>query len=162
MNTHLPDGRERARSLFFDAIGYYLVHSTTAGVPENFKRPLIGKAYPLSLSSFKSLSTVPLTVVSQTTVTVPYDNLGLFGPFLKSCQDMIVCFENGLAIVKSVRNTTLNANDSSSDQGRNSNMRRVVNLVEIELRFVNAYTGGSLDASLNEILSLDKNAIRAA
>lgn len=174
VTSHLHTGRERGRTSFFDELGYTMVSWNDHSVPTYIETPKLSWAYPNTMQRVSKISLVPETFVS-TEGTHHQDilkNTTILAEFLKKCGNMILVVEHGVNVATC---SDLSREDSGEDgteahvaEGRHTNpvvkkpLRRMVNLLEVALRFLNAYCGGSLDVSMESVLSNHSNVLRAS
>lgn len=59
--SHLNRGRERARTVFFEEIGYVLFCWSENEIQKEMGAPLLVSAYPCTTSSIEKIDTVTLT-----------------------------------------------------------------------------------------------------
>lgn len=160
---YMHDGRERARSHFFECLGYALGDWNTFVVSNEIDRPKVRWAHADATNSVTSILNVPETAQRGVHEGTVIDNMPLVSPFLKNCRDMNVTVEHGVRI--SHENGT-GAASSAEDQSEQCHsvrkLRRIVNLVEVALRFLTAFCGGSLHSTLNDIISSNSEMLRAA
>lgn len=62
ITVHLQNGRERARTNFFDELGYFFVRWTSHSVPIDIEPPTVASAYTGSVTAIVQLSAVPATL----------------------------------------------------------------------------------------------------
>lgn len=174
VTQQLHAGRDRSRTQFFSDIGYVLFPWTDSSIVRELCAPkmTLAWAYPESSSTVLSISDVPNTyTTSSEHYRSRYDNDIILGNFLKKAQNMIVIIQHGVNVRSDDVNEHGDSDDEllvASDSGRvivplrKTSVRRVVNLVEISLRFLHAYRGGTLDVSISDILSSNSEILRGA
>lgn len=174
VTPQLHAGRDRSRTQFFSDIGYVLFPWTENSAVCELHTPTLKLtwAYPGTTSTVSKIAEVPITQTRTGEISPEVsDNSTILGNFLKKAQDMIVIIEHGV----SVRQDDGNGYDEVSDEAfassdahgdimplKKTSVRRVVNLVEIALRFLHAYCGGVLDVSISHIMGSNSEVLRAA
>lgn len=173
ITSHLHMGRDRARNLFFDEIGYAMVPWSAHSIPDEIEPPNLSWAFPDTDMSVTKMVNVPLSLLPDNVIhpSGGHDNNAVLGSFLKRCLDMIVVVEHGVHVIREAGGVE----DGSPEQDyeasypqvdtlpvRKTKIRRLVNLVEVSLRFLNAYCGRSLECSMSDILETHAEVIHAS
>lgn len=152
----LHQGRERARNLFFECLGYALTEWELSSVPMMTRRPVLSWRDPIA-----PLQTVRLEQVPLNKPGVDGKRASTFRKFLKTCTPFVLCIEHDVDIVRD-RSASESVGSDESSLKQTRTLRRVVNLVDVGLRVLHAYCGRSLEASTEEMLGSQECTIRAA
>lgn len=177
VTAHLHKSRDRARTIFFDEIGYALVAWSDHSLPNHLEEPVVSWAYAEGTDTTLPVPSVPMTVVTQREEHMANsykENSRLLGMFLQQSLYMIVSVEHDVMVVQdsSMVVDQFQSPSFSSASGAGTTpevaptvrkrVRRLVNLVEVALKFLNAYSGSSLDIPIVSILGADASVLKAA
>lgn len=169
VTSYLHGGRDRGRATFFDELGYVLVSWVEHSVPIHIKNPILEWAHPNAAVAISNISSVPQTFVPHSTECFRsgYDNGVLLSDFLKKSLDMVLFVEHGVQVSRCVEDSRTEAPShfqsmETSGGPETRVVRRMINLVDVSLKVLNAYCGGSLDTPISDMLSRHKDVMRAA
>lgn len=135
--------------------------------------PSLVSADPCTTSSIDNISTMPLTFAglrSDHGCSEKYSTT-MIGNVLKWRMDMVFVVEHNVTVVHRYERSNGEANGALIDappssrgiiSPRMKKVLRLVNLVEVSLRFLDSYFGGSLNAKIGDILGTHEEILRAA
>jgi len=155
----LHTGRERAKSYFFEELGYALcTWSTHSFIPVNISQASVTWMDPDASPHVNQLKHIPLVEV-RNGAQLDVGSENLIRDFFQKSTYLALIVEHDVTVERQVEKHVDTATNGCSEVRR---LKRVVHLMDVALKFVNAYCGGSLDASVCEMVVVNPASLRSA